>query len=111
MKLYPKGGYENVMFVIVSHGCWKDCIQAFTRQKHDWMEYCGVSQIVCENGSLKCPVYNQMAYDKGKINPEGELGEKHAALQREFDGESDQDRAEWDELYKVEYETYKKMEL
>ena len=68
------------MFVVITHGCLKDCIEGFTRTKHDWIEYCGVSQVESQDGRTLCPVFNQLGYDFSSLEKEMKLGEEHYKL-------------------------------
>lgn len=80
IKSYSKGEYENIMFVVVTHGCLKDCIEAFTNIKRDWIEYCGVSQVESQDGKTLCSVFNQLGYDFSSLGKEVELGKEHYKL-------------------------------
>lgn len=59
--------YDDVMVIIVAHGCLRDMLEVFQKQKLETTKYCAVNLLRVQGHSIDLLSYNQTCYDESKI--------------------------------------------
>ena len=58
---------EDLMIVVVAHGCIRDVGEFHLKKELEVTKYCAVNLMKLENHSLEMPIYNKTCYDESKI--------------------------------------------